>query len=180
MRKVIIFILFLAGIAVFSAEVQNKSVYTSTKEKDCKRPTGKFKNVYQYDELDDAASEECPGYKNYHIFKVFESGREWIDISDGTKIWTTKNEVMGGNFGTWPHIKEGVAEWRINSTGEVKALIFRIEAYEDELTEKFQSRLYVIGMDKGNPKLCGIVKTNEEAEKLADKGNCIKELSLKE
>ena len=42
------------------------------------------------------------------------------------------------------------------------------------------TRLYVIGLDKGKPKLCGIVKTNEEAEKLADKGNCTKELALKE
>ena len=44
----------------------------------------------------------------------------------------------------------------------------------------FSISFIVIGFDKGKPKLCGIVKTNEEAEKLADKGNCAKELSLKE
>ena len=178
MKKIIILMLFFTGILAFSAETQNKSVYTSTKEKDCKRPTGKFRNLYPYEEENTAV--ECPSYKNYRIFKVFQSGREWIDISDGTSIWTTSKEVMGGDFGTWPHIKEGVAEWRVDKTGEVKALIFRIEAYEDELTGTFQSRLYVIGFDKGKPKLCGIVKTNEEAAKTADRGNCTKELSLKE
>ena len=178
MKKIIILMLFFTGILAFSAEIQNKSVYTTTKDNDCKRPTGKFRNLYPYEEYDNTTS-ECPGNKNYRIFKVYQAGREWIDISDGTSIWTTSKEVMEGDFGTWPNIKEGVAEWRVDKTGEVKALIFRIKAYENELTGKFQSRLYVVGFDKGIPKLCGIVKTNEEAVKMADRGNCTKELSLR-
>ena len=178
MKKIIILMLFFTGILAFSAETQNKSVYTSTKEKDCKRPTGKFRNLYPYEEENTAV--ECPSYKNYRIFKVFQSGREWIDISDGTNIWTTRNEVISGGFGYWPRVREGVAEWRVSRSGEVKAFIFRVDAMGEGLGEKSQSRLYVIGFDKGKPKLCGIVKTNEEAAKTADRGNCTKELSLKE
>ena len=178
MKKIIILMLFFTGILAFSAETQNKSVYTSTKEKDCKRPTGKFRNLYPYEKENTAV--ECPSYKNYRIFKVFQSGREWIDISDGTNIWTTRNEVISGGFGYWPRVREGVAEWRISRSGEVKAFIFRVDAMGEGLGEKSQSRLYVIGFDKGKPKLCGIVKTNEEAAKTADRGNCTKELSLKE
>ena len=179
MKKIIILMLFFTGILAFSVETQNKSVYTSTKEKDCKRPTGKFRNLYPYEEDDNTAT-ECPGNKNYRVFKVFEQGREWIDISDGTNIWTTRNEVISGGFGYWPRVREGVAEWRVSRSGEVKAFIFRVDAMGEGLGEKSQSRLYVIGFDNGKPKLCGIVKTNEEAAKTADRGNCTKELSLKE
>lgn len=178
MKKVIIMMSFFIGMALFSAQAQNKSVYTSTKDKDCKRPTGNFRKLYPYEE--DNTGTECPGYKTYRVFKVFQAGREWIDISDGSKIWTTRNEVMLGGFGNWPSVREGVAEWRVTETGEAKAFIFRVDALEEELEGKKQSRLYVIELGNGKPKLCGIVKTNEEAEKLADKGNCAKELSLKE
>ena len=178
MKKVIILMLFLTGIAVFSAELPNKSVYTSIKDRECKRPSGSFRKIYPYEE--DNTAVECSGQKNYRIFKVFQSGREWLDISDGKNLWTTSKEVMGGNFGTWPHIREGVAEWRVTKSGEVKALIFRIDALEDELNGKIQSRLYVIGLDSETPALCGIVKTNKEAAALADKGRCTKKLNLKE
>ena len=171
MKKIIILALFILGVTAFSAGAQNKSVYTSTKDKDCKNLTGKIKKFYPYEEGDDAAAVECPGYRSYRVLKVFEQGREWIDISDGTKIWTTRNEVISGGFGNWPSVREGVAEWRINGSGEVKAFIFRINAMEEGMDGKSQSRLYVIELTKGKPTLCGIVNTNEEATKLADKGN---------
>ena len=50
MKKIIILILFMLGVVGFSTEVTNKSIYTSTKDKDCKRPTGKFRNLYPYEE----------------------------------------------------------------------------------------------------------------------------------
>ena len=177
MKKIIILLLFIFGILAFSDENTNKSVYTSTTKKGCKRPTGNFRKLYPYESENTAL--ECPGYGNYTIFKVFVSGREWMDISDGTNIWTTSSEITKGEFGFWPNIREGVAEWRITKSGEVKALIFRVDTQDINNTNKVQSRLYVIGFDKGTPKYCGVVRTNEEAVKIADKGDCKKTLDLK-
>ena len=77
MKKVIILMLFLTGIAVFSAELPNKSVYTSIKDRECKRPSGSFRKIYPYEE--DNTAVECSGQKNYRIFKVFHTSEQIVD-----------------------------------------------------------------------------------------------------
>ena len=180
MRKFILALtLFFLGITAFSAESLS-SVYTSTKSEDCKRPAGIYKKLYPADDEYGYGAEECPGYKNMKIFAVYDDSRVWVDLSDGVKTWSTMKQVYNANFGHFPALREGVAEWRVAKSGEAKALIFRVDAEDPDILGKTHSRLFVISFDKGVPKYCGNVKTNEEAVKMADKGNCTKELSLKE
>ena len=179
MKKFILaLVLFLSGIMAFSAESLT-SVYTSTKSKDCKRPTGIYKKLYFIsDDYGGYGAEECPGYKNMKIFAVYFDSRVWIDISDGINTWTTMNQVFNADFGHFPALREGVAEWRVTKSGEAKALIFRVDAQDPDVMEKAHSRLYVISFDSGVPRYCGNVKTNEEAVKMADRGNCTIKLDL--
>ena len=178
MKKFILALaLFFSGIMVFSAESLT-SVYTSTKSKDCKLPTGIYKKLYPIDEEYGYGAEECPGYKNMKLFAVYDDARVWVDISDGVNTWSTMEQVLQGDFGHFPALREAVAEWRVSKSGEVKALIFRVDADDPEIFGKINSRLFVIGFDKGVPKYCGKVKTNEEAVKMADKGNCTIKLEL--
>ena len=88
------------------------------------------------------------------------------------------NQVFNADLGHFPALREGVAEWRVTKSGEPKALIFRVDAQDPDIAEKKHSRLYVISFDNGIPKYCGKVKTNEEAVKMADKGNCKVKLDL--
>ena len=183
MKKVIITLaLFLLGIMAFSAESRLVSVYTSTKSKDCKRPTGIYKKLYPIDNNYGYGAEECPGYKNMKIFAVYNDSRVWIDISDGENTWTTVDQVFNADFGHFPALREGVAEWRVTKSGEVKALIFRVDAQDPnpDILDKIHSRLYVISFENGVPKYCGNVKTNDEAVKMADKGKCTVKLRLTE
>jgi putative component of toxin-antitoxin plasmid stabilization module len=181
MKKVIITsVLFLLGTVMFSAESQLKSIYTSTKSKDCKLPAGIYKKMYPINDEYGYGAEECPGYKKFKIFTVYDDARAWLDISDGVNTWTTMDQVIKGDFGHFPAVREGVAEWRVTKSGEAKALIFRVDAQDTEVIGKVHSRLYVVGFDNGVPKYCGKAKTNEEAVKMADKGNCTVKLNLTE
>ena len=180
MKKFILaLLLFFSGIMVFSAESLT-SVYTSTKSKDCKRPTGIYKKLYPINDDYGYGAEECPGYKKMKVFAVYDDSRVWIDISDGVNTWSTMDQVFNADFGHFPALREGVAEWRVTKSGEAKALIFRVDAEDPDVMEKVHSRLYVISFDNGVPKYCGNVKTNEEAVKMADKGNCTIKLRLTE
>ena len=180
MKKFILaLVLFFSGAAVFSAESLS-SVYTSTKSKDCKRPAGIYKKLYPIDDEYGYGAEECPGYKNMKVFAVYDDSRVWIDLSDGVNTWSTMKEVYNANFGHFPALREGVAEWRVTKSGEAKALIFRVDAQDPDIIGKTHSRLFVISFDKGVPKYCGNVKTNEEAVKMADRGNCTIKLDLTE
>ena len=180
MNKVIVrFLLFLCGVVIFSAE-SYKSVYTSTKSKDCKRPSGIYKKLYPINDDYGYGAEECPGYKNLKVFAVYDDSRVWIDISDGVNTWTTMEQVFNADFGQFPALREGVAEWRVTKSGEAKAMIFRIDANDPDLTGKINSRLYVISFENGAPKYCGKAKTNEDAVKIADKGSCTIKLKLTE
>ena len=181
MKKVIITaVLFLFGTVIFSAESQLKSIYTSTKSKDCKLPTGIYKKMYPINDEYGYGAEECPGYKKFKIFAVYDDARAWFDISDGVNTWTTMEQVFNADFGQFPALREGVAEWRVTKSGEAKAMIFRIDANDPDLTGKINSRLYVISFENGPPKYCGKAKTNEDAVKIADKGNCTIKLKLTE
>ena len=114
------------------------------------------------------------------VFAVYDDSRVWIDISDGVNTWSTMGQVFNADFGHFPALREGVAEWRVTKSGEAKALIFRVDAEDPDVMEKVHSRLYVISFDNGVPKYCGNVKTNEEAVKMADRGNCTIKLRLTE
>ena len=114
------------------------------------------------------------------LFAVYDDSRVWIDLSDGVNTWSTMKEVYNANFGHFPALREGVAEWRVTKSGEAKALIFRVDAQDPDIIGKTHSRLFVISFDKGVPKYCGNVKTNEEAVKIADRGNCTIKLDLTE
>ena len=152
MKKLILaLVLFFSGAAVFSAESLS-SVYTSTKSKDCKRPAGIYKKLYPIDDEYGYGAEECPDYKNIKVFAVYDDSRVWIDLSDGVNTWSTMKEVYNANFGHFPALREGVAEWRVTKSGEAKALIFRVDAQDPDIIGKTHSRLFVISFDKGVPK----------------------------
>ncbi len=178
MKKIIILIMVILKIGVFSSNLQNKSVYTSTKSKDCKIPTGIYKELYsignEKDKYDfDPDPEECPGYQNIKIFKVYGDERVWYDISDGNNIWRTYTLIHDTGIGYMPKVRDGVIEWRLNKFGEVIALIFRVDVITDiERPTKKASRLAIISFNNRNFKFCGYVKTNEEAIDVADRGNC--------
>ena len=180
MRKFIITLaLLFSGITAFSAESLT-SVYTSTKSEDCRMPAGIYKKLYQVNDEYGYGAEECPGYKNMKLFAVYDDSRVWVDISDGVNTWTTMDQVYNAGIGHFPALREGVAEWRVTKSGEAKALIFRVDAQDPDISEKRHSRLFVISFEKGVPKYCGAVKTNEEAVKIADRGNCTIKLKLTE
>ncbi|MBP9478516.1 MAG: hypothetical protein KBF12_07830 [Sebaldella sp.] len=161
--------LFVFSSLVLADQIGMTSTYTSVVSKDCKMVTGALEKIYpEADEIDGGA-EECKGNKNWRLIVPFFDARSWVALTDGKTVWDTVEYVMSKPFGQFPNVGEKV-EWR-SKAGKLQAIIFRIEAQDGETFKKV-SRLFVVGLDTSEPKFCGIVKTNEEARKLADKGNC--------
>lgn len=168
-KLLLVSVLFLFSSLILADQAGTTSTYTSTVSKDCKMVTEALKKIYPEAEEIDGGAEECQGNKNWRLLVPFFDARSWIALTDGKFVWDTVEYVMHEPFGQFPNVGEKV-EWRYKS-GKLQAIIFRIEAQDPE-TFKLVSRLFVVGLDTKEPEFCGIVKTNEEARKLADKGNC--------
>lgn len=173
MKNMTAVILFLLGILAFSAEGSNSSVYTSLEVSDCKLPTGVFEKYYPSNEYSESV--ECKGYKNYRIFITYEDGG-WINLSNDKQIWSTSDLIYNYTRGGVPHISGKKAEWRVSKSGELKALIYRMGSTDAIDYKKVYTDLFIISFDTGKPMFCGTAQTNEEARKIADRGNCKIEL----
>ena len=169
---------------LYGASSENiTSTYTALEGKECKVPGGKFKKMFEGDEYVDEGGEECPGFKSWRVFVRGFDSRSWVELYDGSQFWSTENLIFDVNVlenGVFPNVSGTKAEWRYTDSGKVKALIYRMSALSDAINGKSFSRLFVIKFtEKGEPKFCGIAKTNEEARTLAsDEKKCTKSLKL--
>ena len=170
-KLLLLSILLVFSGLIFAEQAGMTSTYTSMESKNCKAVTGALKELYPDAEQIDGGAEECQGNKNWRLIVPFFDARSWVALTDGKTVWDTVEYVMNSPFGYFPNVGEK-AEWRMTKAGKIQALIFRIGAQDPDDYTKGVSRLFVIGLDTSEPKFCGIVKTNEEARKLADKGNC--------
>ncbi len=145
------------------------SKFTSIKSKDCK----KIESHNMILMFGNDSVFECPAPKDWRLFKEYdrEEVRSWISLSNGGSVWTTIDQVWGDEkyeFGNFPNIDSSQVEWRTTEGGEPIALIFRVNAQNPEKSSSNLSRLFVISLSNNNPRMCGMVNTNEEARSMAD------------
>lgn len=147
----------------------NRRIFTSIKDKDCKHiDSHKMIEFFGHEYVS-----ECPAPKGWRLFKEYDSEgiRSWLRLSYGNEIWSTVHQVWGDEkygFGHFPNVNDEYVEWRISKNGEPKALIFRIYAQDPDKASSVLTRLFVIGLADHIPRFCGIAKTNEEAINIAD------------
>lgn len=150
------------------------SQYTSIKHSDCSTPSSDMVSAFEARGLE---AKECSGPKDWRLFVVSSGERSWVEIVRGYSLWSTEDEVVYRNeLGYFPNLGAERVEWRIMKSGSPTALIFRITAQNPNHIQtgsgpEYVSRLFVIGLANGVPRLCGIAKTNVEALALADKAN---------
>ncbi|RII29601.1 MAG: nuclear transport factor 2 family protein [Geobacter sp.] len=167
--------LFSKVISEIKSEVGSfHSVFTSLKNKDCK----KIQSDSMISALGSDAVVECPAPNGWRLFVEYdhEEARSWIRLSFGGVIWSTLEQVWNDDkyeFGHFPNVNSPKAEWRISTTGEPSALIFRVNAQNPENSSLRLTRLFVVSLTNHKPRFCGMAKTNEDARELADNAtNC--------
>lgn len=144
-------------------------MFTSIKEKDCKKLSKKLSTYFDNRRLERS---ECPAPKGWRLFTVVGGERYWIEIAYGSSIWSTEDEVVtkGENrFGDFQSIDFEQVEWRMKTTGELSALIFPVIAQDPDLTGQNLYRFFAIKITDNFPHFCGVAKTSHEARIIADK-----------
>lgn len=147
----------------------------------CKKVPPKVAAVYDGLGL---GAEECAAPGGWRMFLVSSDANSWLEIAHGKSLWTTEpNVVYENGFGQFPNLGGAVVEWRLAAKDSPAALIFRVSAQDPQRLDKGAtlSRLFVVAIVNNQPRFCGVVKTNEEARRLAgNSAQCNKGLKLRE
>ena len=145
-----------------------RSVYTPVNNARCKAVSGGLAKLYQHRGL---GASVCPGVKNWQLLSVSYDPRSWPELARDHTVWQM-DEVAHAEpyrFGNFINFDAKQVEWRVAADGVPQALIFRLMAQDESGAQpKTVSRLFVVDLRNGEPKLCGMVKTNKEARALAD------------
>ncbi len=162
--KILIFCL----VFPFGAQA-NQSAYTSLEEKKCQ--------VLESSENDPEAeidyfSMACPGRDGYSIQVAGGDLRSWLVVLKNNQVvydgMADINNHIGGHFA---YIAGEVLEWRYDQANKLVSLIVRVNAQDENDSNKALSRLLVFRHNNGRFCFLGIQKTNEAAQRIADSRN---------
>ena len=163
--------LLISASAAQAADLH--SVYTPVNDGRCKAATGGLAKLYKERGL---SAGVCPGVKDWRLVSVSYDPRSWPELMRGQTVWQMDDVAHAEKyrFGNFINFDAKQVEWRVAADGAAQALIFRLMAQDDSGSQpKPVSRLFVVDLRSGQPKLCAMVKTNEEARALADQPrNC--------
>ncbi len=170
----ILLVAALNAVTCLAADgAEPSSLYTPISASGCAAPSPEVANAYAAHDL---AVEECPAPPPYRLFVVSSDARSWVDLRRNDRTWSTEQRVVYSRevlaLGQFPNVAGSeVAEWRLNSHGQPRALIVRLKLVapsEDARGAATLSRLLVIGLSADTVCDLGLAKSNEEARRLAE------------
>lgn len=147
--------------------IAEHSVYTSL-AKGCRTTT------YQAN-----PARQCGGVRGWRVLVVSEQERSYLALRKGKYVKSLRENIFSEAVGHFPDIydpapdsRDPVAEWRLDTRGQPRAMIFRVYALDPEKSPQtdpdvYRSRLIVVRLGK-NACVLGIVADNEQARHMAD------------
>jgi hypothetical protein len=120
--------------------------------------------------------QECPARFGYRVFVVSSDSRSWLELEKAGQFWSSEQAIVYQHaIGQFPNIADNAqAEWRLDSTNQPIALIFRVNALNPDVSAQAAnaklSRLYVFRLGSQYPCFLGTPTDNQAARNLADSG----------
>jgi hypothetical protein len=146
--------------------IAERSIYTSL-EKKC------WNTKYQ-----GQSARECMGVRGWRLLIVYEPERSYLVLRKKGYEKNLRDDIFSEEIGHFPEIRSPrkgtdlLAEWRLDSQGRPRALIFRVFGVDpkkslQEDPNPYKSSLIIVRLDQPACVL-GIVNDNERARLLAD------------
>ena len=120
--------------------------------------------------------QECPMRFGYRVFVVSSDSRSWLELEKSGQFWSSEQAIVYQHaIGQFPNIADNAqAEWRLDSSNQPTALIFRVNALNPDVSAQDAnaklSRLYVFRLGSQYPCFLGVATDNQTARNLADSG----------
>lgn len=165
-------VLLLTSLTAYAATPSAVSSYSSIKVSDCH-------NLSQSEDEHAEIRAQCPSHAGWQVFTLSNDERSWLELARNNQHWTTLTEVLNTTqAGQFAGLGSDKLEWRAPTvTAAANALIFRLSGQDPDHNDKRLSALVVLKLSATGPQFCGVAKSNQAAQELADKPDACQPLA---